>query len=279
MKRLITVVATIAFLALTASPGLSVPLDITSAGMEVTGPTTFTMHNGLVGPHLYWAAFQWNPLKLAFQMTGSYGVEDPTFKAMEYYPLEVGNTWTYARSGGGTLTITVTGTDEICGVTCMRMENSDGKIDWYVSDDTGVWLVQTQNPDYSYVVFCPVQICNPYGYIGFSKLTPYEDAPIYMSGGIPIGSMTGYMSYTGNGLETVATPAGTFPDCVRANLAHSYTTTWHTAVMNDELWFAKGIGLVKNITMTATALDGSLVESFTEVLILESATVGGVSYP
>lgn len=264
----------------------AIPLDITNAGMEVVEPldpnnpaTSFILRNGLVGSDFYWGKFRWNSYRNVFQPTGEYGLEDPTFKASEYYPLHIGDTWTYRCSDGGTLTRTVTGTEEVCGVTCMRLENSDGGAEWWVSDDTGVWLAKTRNPDGSHVVFCPLRLCNPHPYIGFSKLTPYEDIPIYDPLGTLVGSMTGYFSYTGNTLETVVTPAGTFVDCFRGNLMHSFSNPWTANILTDEVWFAHGVGPVKQISTEAAAADGSLFSTFTEVLILESATVGGVSYP
>ncbi|RJP23123.1 MAG: hypothetical protein C4520_06835 [Candidatus Abyssobacteria bacterium SURF_5] len=275
-KAAVTSVALFCFLL--AASAHAIPINITSSGMEVVDPASFILHNVLVGPKLYRVDFSWNPSTNLFYPTG-YTLEIPAFKAWEYFPLHVGDTWTYRRHDGGIVTVTIAGIDSICGVPCMRREYSTGTKEWWVSDSTGIWLAKVQNPDNSYVLFCPLKLCNPYTYVGFSKLTPYEDVPIYDPYGTLVGTMTGYFSYTGVAVETVVTPAGTFMDARRCNMAQSYTNPWTSNMTTDDIWFSPGVGIVKIMSNDVASSGGIMTYSYSEVLLLESATVGGVSYP
>jgi len=259
----------------------AVNLEITSAGMEVTGTNTMTLHNCQVGSNFYYISFQWHPFLNTWIPTG-FGPEYPVFRVQDYFPLEVGNTWTYQLSGGGTRTDTIMGTDEICGKVFLRMESSLGGANWWQNDGAGVWQAKAENPDGSYLVFCPpIQFSAPYVYSGFSKMSPYENVPLMNSDGIQIANIDGYISYTGNRQETVVTPAGTFPDCTRTNLAVSGTETWGgmASVSIYETWYGEGVGVVKSIRSQIDTIGGTIVNSSMSVEILQSATVGGITYP
>jgi len=271
---------------LCAGSGLAhaVPLDVSNAGMEAAGPDepdTMVLRNLRVGPNFYHGIFRWHPVFNLWYLTG-YGMEGSTFKSQDYFPLAVGDTWTYQLSGGGTRTLTVTGSDEICGDSYMRMEDSGGAINWWRNDDTGVWYVRSQNPDGSYLTYCPpINVSAPYVYSGFSKLTPYENAVLRNAAGAQIANFNGYFSYTGNLNETVVAPAGTFANCPRTNLiiCNTETSAGTNGVHIDEIWWAEGVGIVKRITGYTEILKGTLLYNAVQVEILESATVGGVSYP
>ncbi|RJP24183.1 MAG: hypothetical protein C4520_04650 [Candidatus Abyssobacteria bacterium SURF_5] len=259
----------------------AVPLDLTSAGMEVIAPNQFILHNGLLGSKFYWGTFQWNAAENVFAPTG-YGLKTPTFATAEYFPLHVGDSWTYSCSDGGTLTATITGTEQICGLTCMRKEWSNGVTDWYINDGSGWWYAKTADSSGQSVTYCPpLMMSPPQLYLGFSSQAPYENLPLRDSGGVQTGNLTGYYSFTGNLLEDVSVPAGTFTDCLRTNRINTLTETWgggtKTTIYED--WWAKGAGGVKRVlTVIWATADGMSTLTYTLGMRLETATVGGITY-
>ncbi|RJP23125.1 MAG: hypothetical protein C4520_06845 [Candidatus Abyssobacteria bacterium SURF_5] len=266
------------FFFLSVGESFSIPLDITNSGMEVTAPNEFILHNAISGSKMYYGVFQWNPSSNVFAPTGS-GMQSPVLKFWEYFPLHLGDTWTYRRHDGSADIRTVTAVEDVCGMPCMKLEGSNGINLWWASDSSGIWLAKAEIVGYQTTIFCPLKICNPYTYLGFSKLTPFEDVPIYDGAGIFMGTMSGYHCYSGNSLETVVTPAGVFPDAVRTNWVFSWTDPWGTCVRTHEFWSVKGIGTVKRVTAESDSSGGALIRTHNEVVVLESATVGGVSYP
>ena len=82
-------------------------------------------------------------------------------------------------------------------------------------------------------------------------------------------------------METVSTPAGVFDNCFRSNLVNVNTEAWSgtAEVHTDNLWVAEGVGPVKWTRSNIRTLEGDIVHTYTDILVLQSATVGGVTYP
>ncbi|GAB4345032.1 MAG: hypothetical protein Kow0099_24940 [Candidatus Abyssubacteria bacterium] len=270
-----TVLAIVLFCLLPFSPFVhAVPLDVSSGGVEISGPAEITVHNGLIGSNYYSGVFNWNPRLNVWIPTG-YGSELFTFRASEYYPLDQGRSWTYTLSSGGTLTLAVNGTDQICDLPCIRLEASDGSVTNWISDDTGIWMTRYANPDGSRTLWCPpMKVTPPQLYLGTQSLYPFTDAPFGMEG-YQFGSHDGWSSFVVKGIEDLTVPAGVFTDCLRATFVYNYTDTWSGMVglRTEEIWFAQGVGMVKRIKTEVAALDSGIFGSAIEIYLLQSYSV------
>ncbi|RJP65374.1 MAG: serine/threonine protein kinase [Candidatus Abyssobacteria bacterium SURF_17] len=192
----------------------------------------------------------------------------------EYHPLEIGDTWNYVLHNGSRLSRTVTGTDNVCGKSCYRMESSNGEVSWWTIDRTGAWLLKVQNPDGTAGEFCTDEPLMAGSIpVGYSKTTQFENCAVYAPESMRIGTAHGSIRCSFDSVEDVTTPAGTFENCVHGTLVISSSTHLHvwemetTGTETIETWFAKGIGSVKQIRSNG------------ETLVLESAIIDGRSYP
>lgn len=221
--------------------------DITNAGVEITGPNQIEAHNVLVDSDYYTATFEANRSGRHWFMT-YYGLEDPTFDTSEYFPLEPGNTWTYYASTGEIETLTVTGTDIVCGVECIRLQdNAGGFLNW-ISDDTGLYITRYVFPDGFYNEWCPpVKVAPAQLYLGTKQLSPYFDAVLGVLGGPTYGTLDGWYLSVTKGLDDVTVPAGTFTDCLRVSMVHSFKEGMQGSdgYRLEEVWYAKDIGIVQ----------------------------------
>jgi hypothetical protein len=201
-----------------------------------------------------------------------YALEEPTFSAQVYYPLEEGSSWTYATSDGGQHTMTVAGTEEICGETCIRLSSSDGTVTFWINDETGIWMSRYVNPDGTYTDFCPpIKIAPPQLYLGTQSLYPFYDQTYFYPPNIPIGTLDGWSHFVAKGLEEVTVPAGTFADCIRATYIFSYTSTDGSyAVRTEETWYAEGVGIVKRVQTAAYGLGGYIFYTVAKSYDLQS---------
>lgn len=80
------------------------------------------------------------------------------------------------------------------------------------------------------------------------------------------------------GLEDVTVPAGTFHDCLKV----AFSLVEEEEPYTDHLYFARDVGLVKAVRsweLMPTEGYFLLVNSTYPVAALQSATVGGVTYP
>ena len=71
------------------------------------------------------------------------------FSAVEYFPLQSGNQWTYQLNGNATLTETDTvldGTVLVNGVATKAVQVSDGAIEYYTNDSNGLRLHRAFEP-------------------------------------------------------------------------------------------------------------------------------------
>lgn len=252
----------------------AVQVDISSGGVEVTGPNTMTLHNAFVKSSYYYGLFKWNPTRNIWSLIGS-GLEDPTFSSREYYPLEQGMEWTYQLSGGGTLTLTVNGTDDICGVTCIRLEGSDGSVTDWLNDETGVSMARFLN-GYGYsTTWCPpMKIAPPQMYVGSQSLNQFSDAAFKDYSGNTIGLHSGWSSFVVKGLEDVTVPAGTFTDCLRTTYVYSFTDTLSGmyGYRTEEAWYAQNVGIARRVSTDLGIMGGAIISSIIETFQLSSFT-------
>jgi len=237
------------------------PIDATSGGVEVIGPNRMVFHNlYLLRQSTYvYGIFQWNTLLNTWYPV-AYGLEEPTFSAREYYPLEQGSSWTYQRSDGGELTLTVAGTQDICEQTCIRLDGSDGSATYWINDATGIRMTRYVNADGTYTDFCPpMKITPPQLYLGTQSLDSFNDAPYFYPPGILLGTLDGWSQFTAKAVEDVTVPAGTFLDSIRATYTFSYTASDGSyAVRTEETWYAQGIGIVKRVQMESYGIGGMI---------------------
>lgn len=273
MKMRIAIPCLIILLICAAGPAMAVPIDVSSGGVEVTAPDEIIFHNVRTGSGYYYGVFKWHPAHHIWYLT-DYGPEDSTFSAEEYYPFEVGRSWTYALSTGGTYTLTITGTEEVCGQTCFRQDASDGGVSYWINDETGVWVTRMVNPDGSYTDFCPpMKMAPPQLYLGMQSLHAFYDAPYFMPPGIQVGTLDGWSSFVAKGLEDVTVPAGTFLDCSRNTFVFSYTSSNGTyAVRTEETWHAQGVGIVRRVKTEAYGFGGTIGQSSIQCYDLQSYT-------
>ena len=252
-------------------------IDASDAGTEVLSPNTVKFHN-LYHPgsstHLY-GVFRWSPWLNIWYPT-EFGQEEPIFRASEFWPVAEGNSWTYANSYGGTFTLTVSGTEDICGQPSLRLLDSGGTTTYWISDDTGFWMTRYVNADGTYTDYCPaMKIAPATAYLGSQSLHPFFDAPSRLPTGEVYGISDGWSQFVVKGLETVTVPAGTYENCVRATFNYSYTNTADNSfgVRTEETWHAPGIGFVKRVKMEAYGWDGMIFYSSSDVHSLVSYTV------
>ncbi len=241
-----------------------VNIDATSGGVEVIAPNQIIFHNLLVPSQstYYYGVFQWGPHQNKWYLT-DYGLEDPSFNAQEYYPFDQGRSWTYQRSDGGRLVLTVAGTQEICGRTCIRLNGSDGSATYWINDETGIWMTRYVNPDTTYTDFCPpMKITPPQLYIGTQSLDSFDDAGYFFPPGIQLGTLDGWSQFVAKAQEDVTVPAGTFLDCIRATYTFSYTSSDGSyAVRTEEAWYSQGVGVVKRVQTEAYGMGGTIFHS------------------
>lgn len=257
-----------------AVAGVPMSVDGSSGGVEVTAPDEFIFHNLFFGSTYNYGVFKWHPKKQVWYPT-DYALEEPTFNTQEYYPLDEGDSWTYQASDGGTLVLTVTGTEEICGQQSIRLDSSSGAVTYWINDETGAWMTRYVNPTTDYTDFCPpMKIAPPQLYLGTQSLHAFYDAAYLYPPGIPLGTIDGWSHYVVKGLEDVTVPAGTFTDCVRATFVFSYTEPdqGQYAVRTEEAWYAQGIGVVKRIETAVYCQGGYIFNSYADSFELVSSS-------
>jgi hypothetical protein len=273
MKRtIIGLLAVVSFLLLLIGPSQAATIDITNGGMEVTGPNTMRLHNVLSNGNYYYVDFEWRPRRNIWAATG-YGLET-TFDTSAYWLLKQGSTWTYLLSGGGTEVLTVNGTQDVCGLTCIRLDSSDGTLTYWINDDTGLFMTRYVFPDGIYNEWCtPEKIAPAQTYPGSQSLNTFEGVM-----GSPYGvfaTMTGWTQFTAKAVEDVTVPAGTFTDCVHAAFVMSYNESANGGFgfRVEEVWLAKDVGLVKRIKSETFCIGGYIYNNSAETYLLQSYSI------
>jgi hypothetical protein len=274
MKKSTLIVVLCLFLLAVPASAFAVSIDTSAGGAEFIEPGTMIIHNVLIGTEYYYLTFKWGPL-LNIWYPVEYGAEEPTFTTQEYYPMEPGDSWTYLSSGGGTLTLTITGTEEICGVPCIRQDSTSGAVTYWINDETGVWMTRYVNPTTDYTDFCPpMKIAPPQLYPGSQSLNAFYDAAYLYPPGIPLGTLDGWSNFVAKAVEDITVPAGTFTECLRSTFIFSYTEPDQNqyAVRTEEAWYAQGVGIVKRIESGVYCQGGYIFNSYTDSLELVSSS-------
>ncbi len=162
-----------------------------------------------------------------------------------FYPLAVGNTWSYARFGtynidslsytiAGTSTVNITGTAEHSGGFQVFVEET------MVSDTIqGLMIVETAD-----TIYVRVTSAGFFGYPGLSSTDSCRTVPFPLIAGMVWAFQT-EPAVTGEILSLtadVSVPAGNFSDCMEMR------TTWIEGgnVVNTAD-FAPGVGMVRNV--------------------------------
>lgn len=260
MKKLITISIVCFSLCLIPASAFAEPFDISSSGVEITGPNQVEVHNVLFDEDYYTMMFESNKTGRNWSLT-QYWLEEPTFDTSEYWPLDQGNTWTYQASTGEIETLAVNGTDIVCGVECIRLvDNAGGFLNW-INDDTGLYITRFVFPNGFYNEWCPpVKVAPAQLYLGTKVLSPYTDAVLGVLGGPIVGTMNGWYTFATKGLEDVTVPAGTFTDCLRITMVHSFNNEMQGAdgYRLEEVWYAKDLGIVQR-TSTDVQFSGLFI--------------------
>jgi len=194
---------------------------------------------------------------------------ETVFRPSDYFPLQVGNKWTYRLPDGSALVRTVTGTDLVCGKTCLRVESSNTETGWWAADSEGAWLVRGRGPEGFSTTFCPEEptVDSEIG-LGYSKTSLFNHAPIRDIAENQVGTAHGSFDVAFSDLETITTPLGTFTDCLHGTLVVTTYVDGNEStphVNRSETWFARDIGPVKQIDFSGN------------VLVLAGAALNGAS--
>lgn len=181
------------------------------------------------------------------------------YNITDYFPLGVGDTWTYLRDGD-LYQVAVTGTTQLGDRVYADLTYQDeGETNFWVAAEDGLRMGGVSGPS------GPVYSLDPPAYLP-NGLDPGDTgsttSDVYEDGSL-VGQST--LTYTFVGLESVSVPAGDFPDCLKVQIQTSGSGT-------DEfyLWLARGVGVVKQ---DARPFGG------TAHMELVAATVGGQRYP
>lgn len=205
------------------------------------------------------------------------------YDVSDYFPLGLGDTWTYLKNDIAYETDTVSGTETIDSVVATKVEADDGYYLLWTLDSNGLrrykmydvyssggWEQEIYDPP---ITFLPAEVSIGTVY-PYSTTLYYSDSEGFSTTGTASGSMSVV------GLESVTVPAGAFVDCVKIGIIENYTYSgsFYSETNKGTLWVAKGVGYVR-LTMTEIDFEnGEPVQIDTNDYKLLSATVGGVNY-
>ena len=207
-----------------------------------------------------------------------------TIISSDYFPLNDGNSWTYMVTGAnGTYQETMTvlpGTTVINGVATKAIQYSDGDIDYFTSDVSGIQYHGAHDaspPPTVTLIFAPPLV------VAGSTMTIPEI--INSSGTVWLTHETAGtfpLDYTATSateaLETVMVPAGTY-DTIRlsdsTNIVGNILGDPFDYTERGETWVAKYIGVVKQTIndVEGTAETWDLISTNVESLIGLSGTI------
>jgi len=205
-----------------------------------------------------------------------------TYNMADYFPLGLGDTWTYEEEFGGFFTKTVSGTETINGTIAQKMDEMGAAYTLFTNDSNGLRRYKTfttEDGSWRMDIFDPPIIYSPSAFsVGnsqtFNSTVSYSDG----EGLLDSGTITG--TSTVEGIETAVVPAGTFEDCLRIKLTENYALSGGSLsfTTNYTLWLAKGVGIVRDTGSETISVFGVPIGTFTWDEKLSSATIGGVSY-
>ena len=225
----------------------------------------------------------------------------PTFNAADYWPLNVGDTYTNSSNctfachtnknpGSGTFTEVKTdsifGTETVGGITGYKRGNLvNGDYNVFSNSD-GLKMLKQYNVEglfpgttWSQFIFEPPVTFLPATFSLGTHITGSGLGHFSDSTGFQITG-TGTVDSTVEAIEDVTVPAGTFYNCIKVSFKFSRTAANGSYQQIDDMtfWLAKGVGVVKDIEKHTTTLNG-LIDTETSTSELTNAKVGGVTYP
>jgi hypothetical protein len=196
----------------------------------------------------------------------------------EYFPLDEGNSWTYAvskeektREGN----VNIFGKEIVNGIETVKMKYSEGKYSCVAFDNDG--LKEYKNfEEGRYEVFDPPKLWLPN--IGMGDVKEYSSSLVSYG---ESGEATGEGSETGRvqlkRIETVEVPAGRFSECLKFSLKRNGKENNEECGSSDcDTWLAPGVGKVKEVCVNSEYdTEAKKEESSIEVAELVSALVNG----
>lgn len=207
-----------------------------------------------------------------------------TYNMIEYFPLGLGDTWTYLEDDGGYTTEIASGTETVDSIIAKKLEeagegdyilftmdsNGLNKYKDYETDD-GMWKTILYEPP---VHYSPAQVS-----IGTVQAYNSNATVLDSEGFSATGTVSG--TATVEGIEDVTVPAGFFQECLRIK---TFTNTsfeggTFSEISESTIWFANGVGIVRDTGTATSYMSGEPVGTETWDDVLVDATVGGVSYP
>lgn len=182
---------------------------------------------------------------------------DP-FDTTDHYPLGQGDRWAYLGTWGAH-TSTISGTTQVLGVQYANKVESDGFTQYWRATPEGLTTAGFSDGSDQIILDPPLLIPN-----GMTLKQMRAQTTTVFVNGVPTGEGEVVLHFLQ--VDDVLTPAGHFPECMKLDLQ----LTVPGASERFHQWLAKGLGEVK---WDDTAFGGNGTS------VLESATVGGVSYP
>lgn len=162
----------------------------------------------------------------------------------DYFPLAVGDTWTYRMSPGTKVyDARVTEKRSIGGVAAYALAVED-TYSFLAERADGVYQYGQGDPDNprSAVVFSPPQLIYQLPFeVGDEWNTPVLAEPTVKD------SETVYVGGQVDSVEAVTVPAGTFDNCVKVTVDDPRDAPAN----RTDLWFAPNVGIVKTVTYIA----------------------------
>jgi hypothetical protein len=166
-----------------------------------------------------------------------------TIPSGNYYPLAVGNEWTYRITPGTkTYDVIITQKSSVAGHDVFAVTLSDsysylGKINENVYDFGQGEPGSPKNVAF----FDPPQLTYPYPWVIGNTWEAPVQSEAFVSDSGPV-----YVTGSVEGKETLSVPAGLFRDCVKVLVDDPRDSPSD----QTDIWFAKGIGIVKTVTYT-----------------------------
>jgi len=189
-------------------------------------------------------------------------------RAVDYFPLSSGNSWTYRENRASSYTHTVlNGTVNINGIATKLVQDSDGLLSYYTNDANGIRLHKETDVDGFIVYSPPMKYTHSQINVGdviHSSGTAWFDIPDYGIYQMPLSYIATART---TAIETVTVPLGTFQAvkvAVHVRITGAiYGESFELSIV-DTTWAAKHIGPVKML---------SLFEGVTDVYELTAVNI------
>lgn len=194
--------------------------------------------------------------QMAVYMCRAFNLATPSqpYNVTDYYPTDIGRTWTY-KSPTDAYSVSATGTSAIGGQTYTALATSpSGNTEYWQAAEDGLRMASRYDASESATYAFSPPLFLPNGIDpGFEEAQTVAVA----SNGAALGNATFTPHFLG--LETITTPAGTFADCLKVEIRLDLPGG---IVQHSDMWFAKGIGLVKKDSRAYGGTDWSEITGY-----------------